>query len=117
MAEGLQIIEEKRNGINIMRIRNTMLLDPAVAEEMTRILTQSFDSGSLKVLVNISNVTRMSSLFFRSFIIAGKKAKEKNAVMAFCNVSPTIKAGFDMMGLGTYFKIYPEESNALDNMK
>ena len=58
----------------------------------------------------------MSSLFFRSFIIAGKKAKEKNAGLPFCNVSPTIKAGFDMMGLGIYFKSYPGESIALDNI-
>jgi len=117
MAEGLMIIEERRKDVNILRIRNTVLLDPNMAEEMTRSLTQSFDSGALKVIVNISNVTRMSSLFFRSFIIAGKKAKEKKAVMAFCNVSPTIKAGFDMMGLGTYFNIYPEESVALENLK
>lgn len=115
MAEALQVIEETRNGINIIRVRNTVLLDPQVADEMTRLLSEEFDSGSQKVLINIANVTRMSSLFFRSFIIAGKKAKEKKASMAFCNVSPTIKAGFDMMGLGIYFKIYPEESNALDN--
>ncbi|MFZ2655256.1 MAG: STAS domain-containing protein [Victivallales bacterium] len=116
MAERLQIIEEKRKGVNILRIRNTVLLEPQAADEMTKILSDAFDSGSLKVIINIANVTRMSSLFFRSFIIAGKKAKEKNAVMIFCNVSPTIKAGFDMMGLGAYFKIYPEESNALDNI-
>ncbi|HBC89634.1 MAG TPA: hypothetical protein DCZ94_22070 [Lentisphaeria bacterium] len=116
MPERIQIIEENRNGIYIMRIGNAVLLDPKMADEMTSILTQSFDSGALKVIVNISNVTRMSSLFFRSFIIAGKKAKEKKAVMAFCNVSPTIRAGFDMMGLGSYFKIYPEESHALENI-
>jgi len=116
MAEGLQIIEEFRNGINILRIRNTVLLEPHMADELTKVLSEAFDSGSLKVIINISNVTRMSSLFFRSFIIAGKKAKEKNAVLAFCNVSPTIKAGFDMMGLGIYFKSYPEESIAIDKI-
>ncbi len=116
MSEGMQIIEEKRKGINILRVKNAVLLDPSMADEMTKILSNVFDSGSLKVIVNMSNVTRMSSLFFRSFIIAGKKAKEKKAVMAFCNISPTIKAGFDMMGLEAYFKIYPEESNALENI-
>lgn len=115
MAEGIQIIEERRNGVNIMRIRNAVLLDPGMAEEMARILVQSFESGELKVLINVSNVTRMSSLFFRSFIMAGKKAKEKNASMAFCNLSPTIKAGFDMMGLASYFKSFPEESIALED--
>ncbi len=117
MAEMIQIIEEKRSGINILRVRNTVLLDPNMAEDMTKILLGAFESGDLRVLINVGNVTRMSSLFFRSFIIAGKKAKEKKAVMAFCNVSPAIKAGFDMMGLGTYFTIYPEESSAIDQLK
>ena len=116
MAEALDIIEERRKNINIMRVKNQMLLDPNMADEMTRILSNAFDSGSLKVLVNISNVTRMSSIFFRTFIIAGKKAKENKAVMCFCNVSPTIKSGFDMMGLASYFKIYPDESDAVHSM-
>ena len=117
MTSGLQIIEEKRNDINIFRVGNQVLLDPQMAEEMTRILSGAFDSGTQKVLINIANVTRMSSLFFRSFIIAGKKAKERKAILAFCNVSPTIKAGFDMMGLGIYFETYPEESKAIDHLK
>ncbi len=114
---GLQVIQENRNGINIIRIRNPVLLEPQQADEMTQLLSREFESGSLKVVINISNVTRMSSLFFRSFLIAGKKAKERKAVMAFCNVAPTIKTGFDMMGLGAYFTMYPEESVALENLK
>jgi anti-anti-sigma factor len=117
MSEGVNILTEYRNGINIIRVKNVVLLDPALADSMTRILVDAFEAGDQKVLVDIASVTRMTSLFFRSFIIAGKKAKAKCATMAFCNVSPTIKEGFDMMGLGSYFAIYDKEAVAIEHLK
>ena len=109
-------VEEKRKGINILRVKNPALLDPGMADEMTRLLSNMLDSGAEKILIDIGDVTRMTSLFFRSFIIAGKKAKEKRAVLAFCNVSPTIKTGFEMMGLASYFTIYPDAAKGFDEM-
>lgn len=116
MAEAIKIVTELRDGVNIVRIRNVALLDPAQADEMTKTLLKAFEGGDQKVLIDIGSVSRMSSLFFRSFIIAGKKAKEKRAVMAFCNVSPTIKGGFEMMGLTSYFTIYDRETSAVADM-
>lgn len=117
MAENLRIIEEFRNGIRILRVQNMIMLNPEMAEEMTKTLVKTFETGDQKVLINLGCVARMSSLFFRSFIIAGKKAKERKAVMAFCNIESTIKSGFEMMGLNNYFIVYPEETEALDKMK
>ncbi len=116
MAEQIRIIEEYRNGKHIMRVMNPILLDPAMADEMTKRLSEMFESGAQKVIINIGMVNRMSSLFFRSFIIAAKKAKEKNAKLAFCNVNPTIKAGFEMMKMDAYFKFFSDESKAFDEM-
>jgi anti-anti-sigma factor len=117
MSDGINIFREFRQGVNIIRVKNQILLDPSLADEMTAVLSAAFEAGDQKVLLDIQAVTRMSSLFFRSFIIAGKKAKTKKAVMAFCNVSPTIKGGFEMMGLTSYFQLFEKESLALDALK
>ena len=117
MSVGLIVLKEFRKGVNILRVKNFILLDPSLADEMTTVLSEAFTSGDQKILLDIGAVTRMSSLFFRSFIIAGKKAKASNATLAFCNVSPTIKGGFEMMGLTSYFQIFDNESLALDALK
>ncbi len=116
MAEALRTIEEYRKGVHVLRIMNPLLLEPGTADEMTKKLSELFDSGAQKVILNIGSVTRMTSLFFRSFIIAGKKANEKKAKLAFCCVSPAIKSGFDMMNMGAYFKFFPDEGKAFDEL-
>ena len=117
MPEAMNMFTEYRNGVNIIRIKNMILLDPALADTMMKTLVDAFDSGSQSVLVDIGGVTRMTSLFFRSFIVAGKRAKEKCATLAFCNVSPAIKEGFVMMGLASYFSIYDKEAVAIEHLK
>ncbi|NCB09798.1 MAG: anti-sigma factor antagonist, partial [Bacteroidia bacterium] len=103
MDEKVVMIEELRNGVKIIRLQNVLMLDPGLANSLTDILVKKFESGELKILLNFSRVARMSSLFFRSFIIAGKKAKTVNGILAFSNVSPVIQSGFEMMGLNQYF--------------
>jgi len=83
---------------------------------MTRRLSTLFETGAQKVIIDMGMVNRMSSLFFRSFIIAGKKAVQNNAKMAFCHISPAIKAGFEMMRMDSFFKIYPDETKAMENI-
>ncbi len=117
MATELTILTEYRKNINILRVKNPLLLDPSLAEAMTNALVKAFDSGDQKILLDVGPVMRMSSLFFRSFIIAGKRAKACNATLAFCNVAPAIKAGFEMMGLDKYFPLYANETVAIDSMK
>ncbi len=115
MADSMKVLEEYRNGFHILRITNPVLLEPHMADEMTKKLSSLFDTGAQKVIIDMGMVTRMTSLFFRSFIIAGKKAKECKAKMAFCNVPPAIKQGFEMMGFGNYFSMFPDETKAIEN--
>lgn len=83
MAEPIKMIEEYRNGMHIVRIMTPVLLEPSMADEMTRRLSSLFDSGAQKVILDLGMVTRMTSLFFRSFLIAGKKANEKKSKNCF----------------------------------
>ena len=116
MAEPIKIVEELRKGVYILRVKSPILLEPSAADEMTKRLSDLFETGAQKVIIDMGMVNRTSSLFFRSFIIAGKKAVQNNAKMAFCHISPAIKAGFEMMKMDSFFKIYPDETKAMENI-
>ena len=94
MSDAILFIDEKRQDVTLVHVMAQRLLDPQQADTLARHLGGLFDSGVLCVLVDMGSVQRLSSIFFRSFIMAGKKAGEKKARLAFCNLSPVIQEGF-----------------------
>lgn len=116
MTESVQFMEETRQGVTIVHIVNQRLIEPHLSDELTRRLCALIESGALSMLIDMGAVTRISSVFFRSFIMAGKKANEKKALIAFCNLTPLIKEGFVITGLDKLFKIYESEGQALGEL-
>ncbi|MFH1476765.1 MAG: STAS domain-containing protein [Verrucomicrobiota bacterium] len=113
MSDTILFIDETRHDITLVHVMAQRLLDPQQADVLGRHLSGLFDSGVLCVLVDLGGVQRLSSIFFRSFIMAGKKAGEKKARLAFCNLSPVIQEGFTITGLTDLFPIYKNENDAL----
>ena len=113
MSDPIQIIDETRNDVALVHVMTQRLLDPQLADTLARHLCALFDSGALCVLVELGSVQRLSSIFFRSFIMAGKKAGEKKAKLAFCGLSPIILEGFKITGLTDLFPIFKTENDAL----
>ena len=113
MSDSVNLMDETRNGVTIVHVMTPWLLDPKLSEILTARLCSLIESGADRVLVDLSGVTRLSSVFFRSFITAGKKAKERKASMAFCNLSPMIKQGFTVTGMDKIFSIFDSEQKAL----
>jgi len=109
-------IDETRQDIKLVHVMAQQLLDSQRADVLARHLCGLFDSGELCVLVEMGSVQRLSSIFFRSFIMAAKKASEKKAKLAFCNLSPNIQEGFTITGLTDLFPIYKNENDALANL-
>jgi len=113
MTDPIQFVVETRQNVTLVHVMAQRLLDPQQADILTRHLSEHFDSGALCVLVDLGSVQRLSSIFFRSFIMAGKKAGEKKAKLAFCNLSPIILEGFTITGLTGLFPIFNNENDAL----
>lgn len=113
MSAPIQFMDENRQGVTIVHILSQRLIDPNVADILARHLCALLDNGALKMLVEMGAVERISSVYFRSFIMAGKKASEKRAKIAFCNLTAIIKEGFSITGMDKLFKIYDNESRAL----
>lgn len=113
MSDEMVLLNEIRHDVTLVHIMNERLLDPLKADALSRHLCGLFDSGVQCVLVDLDSVQRLSSVFFRSFIMAGKTASTTKAKLAFCNLSSMIHEGFAITGLTDLFPIFKNESEAL----
>ena len=116
MSDTVLFIDETRQDVTLVHVMAQRLLDPMQADILGGHLCGLFDSGVLCVLVDLGSVQRLSSIFFRSFIMAGKKANEKKAKLAFCNLLSVIQEGFKITGLTDIFPIYKNENDALHKL-
>ena len=116
MSEAPTFIDETRDNVTIIYATTERLLDPRLADTLTRHLLGLLDAGAINLLVDLSGVTRLSSVFFRSFLTAGKKARELGTTINFCNVTPLIHEGFTITGLDQLHRIFESENQALTEL-
>ena len=116
MTDTLNLMDETRNGVTIVHVMTEWLVDPKIADRLTERLGALLESGADPLVIDLGGVTRLTSIFFRSFIVAGKEAGKRKATMAFCNVSSTIKEGFKIVGLDKLFKLFASEQEALRDL-
>jgi len=116
MTDPIQFMEENRQGVTIVHIVNQRLIEPHLSDDLTRRLCALIEDGALCLLIDMGAVARISSVFFRAFIMAGKKANENKAKIAFCNLTPIIREGFVITGLDKLFKIYDSEGRAMGEL-
>lgn len=113
MSDDVLFMDETRQNVTLVHVMAQRMLDPRQADALSSHLCGLFASGVACVLVDMGSVQRLSSIFFRSFIMAGKKAGEQKARLAFCSLSPIIQEGFALTGLMDLFQIYKNETDAL----
>ena len=116
MSSKLPFIDETRNDITIVHFMQPWLIEPGLSETLRKHLEELVESGSGKLLINLEGVTRLTSVFIRAFIAAGKKAGNKKTLLAFCTIAPPILEAFTLTRLDALFKIYPSENEALADM-
>jgi anti-sigma B factor antagonist len=116
MTDSIQFMEENRQGVTIVHLVNQRLIEPQLSDDLTSRLCALIEGGTLCMLIDMGAVARISSVFFRSFITAGKKANEHKVKIAFCNLTPLIKEGFTITGLDKLFKIYDTEGKAMGEL-
>ncbi len=116
MSGDINLIDETRDGVTIIHVMTPWLIDPKMSDLLTSHLCHLLESGANCLLIDLGGVTRLSSVFFRSFIMAGKKAKKHKASISFCNVSSVVKQGFEIVGLDKLFRLFDSEQKALKEL-
>ena len=71
------------------------------------------DGKEQKVVLNLDNVSFMSSAMIGKLILFGKKCKTHKVDLRICNINPNIKEVFDLMKLEKVFQVDENEAEAV----
>ncbi len=71
------------------------------------------DGKEQKVILNLDNVSFMSSAMIGKLILFDKKCKLNDVDLRICNINPNIREVFDLMKLDKVFKVNDNEHDAV----
>ena len=89
-------------------------VDGSVAPELGSNLRSLLDSGRYKIVLNMADVTYVSSAALRELISTWKSCRRWNrGDLRLAEVAPNIDKVLDLTGLKTQFMIYATEAEAV----
>ena len=89
------ITTEKIDDLLVMRIEVEQIKDAIVAQDLKMVLTQTVKtSTATKFVLDMGNLTFMTSLGCVAFIAVKHAARDKPARLVLCNITPFIKTIF-----------------------
>jgi len=82
-------------------------VDSNTAPQLEEALNTIFEAGRYKIVFDMTDVNFMSSKGWWVLIESQKKCKRyKRGEVVLVNVREEIRSSLDLVGMGTYFKIY-----------
>ncbi len=90
-------------------------LDTQTSPDAQTQLTQLMEGGDKKILVNFEKLHYISSAGLRILLAAAKQLKAADGELRICDLNEVVKEVFDISGFSTIFKIFENETDALDS--
>ena len=90
-------------------------LDTQTSPDAQTQLTQLMEGGDKKILVNFEKLHYISSAGLRVLLAAAKQLKTADGELRICDLNKVVKEVFDISGFSTIFKIFENETEALDS--
>lgn len=88
-------------------------VDSMNAGDLGAALSSAIDAGSKQIVLDLSQVSYMSSAGLRELVSAFKKARRVNGDLRIAQPSPRVQEVLEMAGLDTIFQIYPTQIDAV----
>ena len=107
----MQIIVKKKAPAVILSIRGHF--NAGTAPEFERIFNQHLDSGECRFVLDLAELTFISSAGLCSILATAKKIKERDGNMVVCALQGEALKVFEISGFAALFSIYPTEAAAL----
>jgi anti-anti-sigma regulatory factor len=103
----------REGDVTIVRVNDVYLVEPAELSLLKKELHDNLNAKSLKVLLDMKNVRRMSSAAVNLFGELSNWLRERGSSLAFCRLRPEL-AGmlYDLQSV-FQFKIFPDKPVAL----
>lgn len=97
-----QIVKEKiQEGLVLLTVKG--FLDAHTYEQLEKTIDELIDSGTIKIIVDLSSLDYISSAGAGVFIGAVAKAQENDGNLVLMRPSTNVREVFDLLGLSQIF--------------
>ena len=108
-------MERFEDDVTLLIVRG--FLDAHTFEELEKTINDLFDSGSHKLMVDLSGLDYISSAGAGVFIGAIGTAQENNGNIILMNPSSNVKEVFDLLGLSQIFTFKDTREEAIKSLR
>jgi anti-sigma B factor antagonist len=109
----MQISVKTANEVKVLAFEGS--LDTQTSPDAQTQLNQLIEGGDKKILVNFEKLHYISSAGLRILLAAAKQLKTAEGELRICDLNEVVKEVFDISGFSTIFKIFENETEALDS--
>ena len=109
----MQIAVKTANEVKVLAFEGS--LDTQTSSDAQTQLNQLIEGGDKKILVNFEKLHYISSAGLRILLAAAKQLKTADGELRICDLNEVVKEVFDISGFSTIFKIFENETEALDS--
>ncbi len=106
----MEFITDRHDNIVIFKI--TEKLDSLSAPKAEKALLPAIEENG-KYILNMGQLTHISSAGLRVLLMAAKKVRSTNSRMILCDMSETIHEIFDIAGFSSIFEIKGSQQEAI----
>jgi len=107
----MQIIIAKKAYAVVLSIHGHF--NASATSEFERVFNQHLDAGERHFVLNLTELTFISSAGLCSILATAKKIKEQDGNLAICALQGEALKVFEISGFAALFSIYPTEAAAL----
>jgi anti-sigma B factor antagonist len=114
MTETLKVTLDRRDRLAVIYTEG--YINNQGGEEIARAAYELIDEGHKRLLLNLQGTKIVNSIGISILIEIIEKMLEIDGKLSFCCLTPTIEKTFHIMGLSQYAGIYPDETQAVDDL-
>jgi anti-sigma B factor antagonist len=108
----MQISVKTTNEVKVLAFEGR--LDTQTSPDAQQQLTRLIEEGENRFLVNFEKLDYISSAGLRVLLAAAKQLKGIDGELRICSLNEVVREVFDISGFTTIFKVFGNESEALD---
>lgn len=102
----LSIVSERVPDSSIMILKLAGRLDASTVNQLDRALADAQSASARAILVDMSQLTYVSSSGLRVLLSARSAMRKKGGDIFLCALSPSVREVFDMVGFSAIFSLF-----------
>ncbi len=107
----MEIDTALQNNVTAVTVKGRV--DSSTAEKLRDHLTEVIRAGSARLVIDLKDVTYISSAGFRTLLITARSVENAKGKLALCGVGGEVKRLFDIASFTELFTILPNRDDAV----